>query len=67
MTVGPGITPDLLTLQGESRGSESAIDCKRSRACPGTRTVCQNLPPVGNFTPPWRRTTYRKTRLTHYT
>jgi len=40
MTVGSGISPDLLTL----RFSEGAR---------GLRVA--SIPPVGNFTPPWER------------
>jgi len=45
MTVGPGITPGLLTLSPSCRGSS------RRQALAGY-AHCVQLPPVGNYTPP---------------
>jgi len=48
MTVGPGITPGLLTLSPSCRSSS------RRQALAGY-AHCAQLPPVGNCTPPWER------------
>jgi len=42
MTVGPGITPDLLTLPHGAAGARGLAPCRQT----------QVLPPVGNYTPP---------------
>jgi len=49
MTVGPGITPGLLTL-----ASYTAI-CRACRQALAGYARCAQLPPVGSCTPPWER------------
>jgi len=48
MTVGPGITPGLLTLP------PTCVSSSRRQALAGYAR-CVQLPPVGNYTPPWER------------
>jgi len=45
MTVGSGISPDLLTLQALARLQALAGCCSQCKALP-------QIPPVGNCTPP---------------